>query len=74
MTHDDIIQYFGSNKRAAHVLHYSKQAISAAQHRGVSYDMQIRAFHVSNGALHLDEKAQEYFDFLMANDTHQKAA
>lgn len=65
MTHDEIISFFKSNKNASKALGYGKGSISSTRFRGVSKEMQIRAFSVSQGALKLDEDAQRYFDFLM---------
>lgn len=75
MNHDDIIQYFGSNKAAVEALGFSKCAISQLQHmERVRTNIQIRAHHVSRGVLKLDEEAKEYFDFLTAKDVKRKRA
>ncbi len=64
MTHDDIIKHFGRNKVAVEALGFSKASISKARYGRPSTQLQIRAFHLSNGALAMDEEAEKYFNFL----------
>ena len=74
MTHDDIINFFGSNKNAVSALGYSQVAISKARIERPTSVFQIRAHHVSRGVLKMDEEAKEYFDFLTAKDVKRKRA
>ena len=72
MTHDEIIQYFGRNKTAVEALGYSKASISKARYGRPSTQLQIRAFHLSNGALQMDMEAQQHFDFLTGKDVKDR--
>lgn len=74
MTHDDIINFFGSNKNAVSALGYSKVAISKVRIERPTSAFQIRAHHVSCGALQMDDEAKRYLDFLTAKDVKKKRA
>lgn len=68
MTGDDLLYFFKKPKIAAEKLNCSRAAISQFRKRRPSTPVQIRAFHLSDGMLCLDDEAKRHLDYILGRD------